>query len=392
LVEKFGTDYEALNRKHLGAQLDKLQLELSQEIASYTQGREVRLRNAPAVLKPVPHAVEIQVSDSVIETPVGLQGHGFQRTLLLAALTVLSKRNRRESSGDMFLAIEEPELFQHPTQAKAFASVLRHLAAEPEQQTQVVYATHSPHFVDPRYFDQVRRISSRRVVDAPCASSQLKVASMDAVSSRLKGFVPAPSIERRWDQVCLKYLPDALFAESAILVEGDEDAAILEGMGNRINELAVSGICVAPVQGKSNMLIPFAILELLEIPALMVVDNDSGAPHRMRNNRRSEEDICRVAQKNRSDNRMFCRFVGGTESDYPVGAVTKTLAFVPDTMESLLANDLPGWDLTRQRVIEDGRGVEGKNAATYGLAARECCDAPGAQLREILKFCTSKVA
>ena len=242
----------------------------------------------------------MQVSDSGIETAVGLQGHGFQRTLLMSALAVLSKRSRGDAaSGPNVPGNRRPELFQHPTQAKAFASVLRNLAMNPEQQAQVAYATHSPYFLDPTYFDQVRPISSRRVKGSVCAASWLSMATMAAVAERLDGFLPAENIMRRWDQVCFKYLPEALFAESVILVEGDEDAAILEGMGESINELAISGTCLAPVSGKSNMLIPFAILELLGIPSLMVLDNDSGAADRMRSKGRSDADIRTAEQKNR---------------------------------------------------------------------------------------------
>ena len=392
LAERFTAELTSLSEEHLGDQLRSLQAELSAEVAAYSQGREIRLRDEPVSLKPGPAGVSLQVSDSSIATPVSLQGHGFQRTLLMSALTVLSKRARGGAAGQMFLAIEEPELFQHPTRAKAFASVLRHLAEAPNQRTQVAYATHSPYFVDPRFFDQVRRVSPSNTIGAACASSRVTVASVADVERRLDGYVSSESLTRRWDQVCLKYLPEALFAESVILVEGDEDAAILEGMGKRVNELAVSGICVAPVSGKSNMMIPFAILELLGIPALMVVDNDSGKGERMRRDGKDDGVIAAAEAKTRQDNRTFCRFVGAPEDDYPVGATDTTLAFIPDTMESLLASDLPGWDLTRRQLIESGRGVDGKNAATYAIAAKECADTPGPKLQRLLNFCASNVA
>lgn len=392
LVERFSSELAAISEQHIGEQLRELETELSAEVATYAQGRGIRLREEPIQLKPGPSGVSLSVSESAIETPVGLQGHGFQRTLLLSALTVLSKRARGEAAGQMFLAIEEPELFQHPTQAKAFASVLRHLTQEPVQRTQVAYATHSPYFVDPRYFDQIRRVSPATAGGTACASSQITTASIASVEERLDGYVTSESLQRRWHQVCLKYLPEALFAESVILVEGDEDAAVLEGIGKRVNELAVNGICVAPVSGKSNMLIPFSILGLLGIPALMVVDNDSGAGGRMRRDGKGEDLIAEAEAKIRTDNRAFCRFVGAPEEDYPVGAVNSLLAFVPDTMESLLASDLPGWDLTRRQVIKAGRGVEGKNAATYAIAAEECDDTPGEDLQGLLEACLGIVA
>lgn len=393
LVRSFAEQYASLGDEHLSGQLDDLADELTREVASYSRGRSIRLRNAEPSIRPVAAAVEVLVADLATETPVGLQGHGFQRTLLLAALSVLSKRRRAEPlSGQMFLAIEEPELFQHPTQAKAFASVLRHIASTPGQATQVAYATHNPYFVDPRYFDEVRRVSSHRTGPAEVACTRITQATMDGVAEDLHGFTAARTLARRFDQVCLKYLPDALFAESVILVEGDEDAAVLEGMGDRINDLAVTGVCVAPVEGKGNMLIPFAILRRLGIPVLMVVDNDSGSAGRMRRDGKEAEAIAQAMKKHAEDNRKLCRFVGADEEDFPVGGVNQMLAFVPDTMESLLASDLPGWDLTRRKVIEDGRGVDGKNAATYALTSRECEDEPTGALRDLLDICASRVA
>lgn len=393
LVKDFAERYATLGEEHLAGQLDNLAAELTTEVASYSPGRSIRLRNAETTVRPVAAAVEVLVSEMATETPVSLQGHGFQRTLLLAALSVLSRRRRTEPhSGEMFLAIEEPELFQHPTQAKAFASVLRHIATAPGQQTQVAYATHNPYFVNPTYFDEVRRVSTSRAADPGYSFTSITQATLDAVTDDLHGFTAASTLARRFDQVCLKYLPDALFAESVILVEGDEDAAILEGMGKRINDLAVTGICVAPVEGKGNMQIPFAILRRLGVPVLMVVDNDSGCAGRMRRDGKPEAEITSAMQKHAADNRKLCRLVGAPEEDFPVGAVSESLAFVPDTMETLLASDLPGWDLTRRRVIQDGRGVEGKNAATYALAARECDEEPVGSLKDILELCGTRVA
>jgi hypothetical protein len=37
-------------------------------------------------------------------------------------------------------------------------------------------------------------------------------------------------------------------------------------------------------------------------------------------------------------------------------------------------------DLTRERLMEEGRDVDRKNAATFALAARECQDKPGKTL------------
>lgn len=390
LAAEFVSKYDDLATEHLSEQLGGLAAELTEEIGSYTRGRSIHLRQGRAHMKPTPAAVEVHVAELATETPVALQGHGFQRTLLLAALTVLSRRKRAaQQAGQMFLAIEEPELFQHPTQARAFASVLRHIATDSDQRTQVAYATHSPYFIHPAYFDEVRRISTTRAGGSEFTHACVTGATVEKAEEALDGFMAARTLARRWEQVCLKYLPEALFAKGVILVEGDEDAAILEGVGGRVNDLAISGYCVAPVSGKSNMYIPFTILNLLGIPTLMVVDNDSGCAERMRDQGRDGDKIAEAVDANRASNRKLCRFAGAPEEDFPMGLVGTNLVFVPDTLETLLASELPGWDLARQEAIEQGRGVEGKNAATYALAARECQGEPGEHLSRILSFCSA---
>jgi hypothetical protein len=165
-----------------------------------------------------------------------------------------------------------------------------------------------------------------------------------------------------------------------------------KGLGARTSELALAGICVAPVSGKNNMMIPFAILEALGIQALMVVDNDSGSEQRMRGNQRPEQNILDTISKNISDNRALCRLVGVQEQDFPIDAVSPQLVFIPDTMETLLASDLPAWDLTRHELIDTGRGVDGKNAATYEMAARECAEDFGAGLARIMDLVLGNAA
>ena len=393
LVQEFADGFDKLSAKHLQGQLHEIGRELSEELATFTGGRAVRLSASVPEVKPPNTRVDVSVAASGVQTPVQRQGHGLQRALLLSALTVLSRKSRDgDRASRMFLSIEEPELFQHPTQARAFASVLRNLAQDGDRNIQVAYATHSPYFIDPRYFDEIRRVSTMRRPGWVCARSTVTRATVEEIEKDLDGFVSMGSLRRRFEQVCLKYLPEAFFAETVIFVEGDEDAAILRGLGADVDDLAVQGIAVAPVSGKDNLLLPFAILKRLKIHALMVADNDSGMASRMKSDGKSQEEILKAVAANAQKNRKLCRFVGVQERDLPTGGVSPALAFVPDTMESLLASDLPGWDIARKNIISEGRGVDGKNAATYELAARECVGARGPVLSALLSSVGTVVA
>lgn len=385
LTVAYQTEYAQLAETHLNSQLESLSVELTEDVSQFSRGRSLELVPSLPPIKPAFPRIELLVTQGTLRTVAGHQGHGFQRAMLVGALTVLS-RHAHPSDSQMFLAIEEPELFQHPTQAKALAAVLRQLSVA-DNSVQMAYATHSPYFVDPRYFDQVRRVTSLQRSGSACAETAITRASLDDVVARLAGYVSAGVVQSRWDQVCLKYLPEALFAETVILVEGDEDAAVLQGLSERPpNDLAARGICVAPVSGKGNMIIPFTVLTLLGIQTLMVVDNDRGCRARMEANGRPEEKIVEAENKHRSDNRRLCSLVGCEGDDYPLGEVCRELMFIEDTLESALATDLPAWGEKRLELIKSGRGVDGKNAATYELAARECGDEVGEVFGKVLAF------
>lgn len=62
------------------------------------------------------------------------------------------------------------------------------------------------YFVDPAYFDQVRRVTrSRDPEGVPLVT--VKQASMPDILKRLDGFVSENSVTRRFQQVCLNNFP-----------------------------------------------------------------------------------------------------------------------------------------------------------------------------------------
>src|SRR6202034_625792 len=100
------------------------------------------------------------------------------------------------------------------------------------------------------------------------------------------------TVHRRLEALYIEKLPEALFAEAVILVEGSTDQAVIEGCAEREDTfLANDGIVVAEVGGKDGVLLPHAILTLLGIPCYLVFDGDNGCEDRMRRNRRDEAQI-----------------------------------------------------------------------------------------------------
>lgn len=383
LAEEVATKRATIATEHLTAQLTVLASDLSDEIAAFTTGRKIRLLSEEPELKPQASKIRVSVIDQLTETDVDRQGHGFQRALLISSLKMLAKRGTKESPESVIcLAIEEPELFQHPTQARAFSSVLRSLAADSSNGLQISYATHSPYFIDARYFDQIRRVRRTAFDSGSHAEVTITRATVEAVASRLDGYVDATVITARWDVVCTQHLSEALFAEAVLLVEGDGDKAVFEGLASRDRHLAIDGISVAAAQGKGHLYIPHAILSELGIPTLTVFDNDSGCAGRMEEKKRSAKDIRTTVHQHMSDNHAILRYFGMEAQDYPEGFVSPCLLAISDTLESVIDNDWPAWNQELATTISSGRGVGNKNAATYALVSEKCSAEPSGRLLE----------
>lgn len=382
---------EAISKKHLTTQLDQLGADLSTEIGAFTSGRTIQLSSEEPELKPQMSKIRVTVKDQLTQTDVDRQGHGFQRALLISSLKLLaSKSAGADSESVICLAIEEPELFQHPTQARAFSSVLRTLASNLANGLQITYATHSPYFVDARYFDEVRRVRRSSIASDQHAEVTISHAKLGAVAAKLKGYVDPQVVTSRWDLVCNQHLSEALFADAVMLVEGDDDKAVFEGIAARSRHLSVDGIAVAAAQGKGHLYIPHAILSELRIPTLVVFDNDSGCEDRMVEKKKHEKDPARIKENEKAvkhavrnhvrDNHALQRYFNLGAIDYPIGPLSPELHAIEDTLETVINTDWPSWNDTLQNLIESGQGVGNKNAATYALASTNCAEDPSGQI------------
>lgn len=387
LADEVSRKQADISARHLGDQLTELGAALTAEVGAFTSGREVHLSASSPEVRPAPATISVAIADSLVKTSVDRQGHGFQRTLLISSLKLLANRGATDNDASVILlAIEEPELFQHPTQARVFAKVLRDLAAAPGGGMQVAYATHSPFFVDARFFDQVRRVTRTQPAGASHPEVKVNTASLDAVAQRLSGTgVTDTAIRSRWEQVCTKNLSEALFADTVILVEGEMDKGIIDGIAarNGQRQLEMDGITVAYSGGKQHLFTPHAILAELDIPTLAVFDNDKGCGGRLCSDGNASKAAAADANE-AATNRRLLAYLGLPEEDYPEGQISPTVYVWADRIEEVLATDWPTWAATRQQIVDDSRGTAGKNAATDALAARECPDEPTGALTEVI--------
>jgi hypothetical protein len=179
----------------------------------------------------------------------------------------------------IIVAIEEPELYQHPVQARVFARTLQELSQQPR--AQVLLATHSPYFIQPERFSALRRFTYTRGVTSVASASFSSVAAMSRrgeaqVRKAISLHVPTEFSE-------------GFFSNAVVLVEGPTDRAVLEATARKLGrDLDSQGVTVLSVESKNALRVAHAILTVLNIPTYLLADGDFTASEKRTKPQRHE--------------------------------------------------------------------------------------------------------
>lgn len=365
------------------AQLDVITKQLNEVVTSYSPGRAVTVTPAEVELKAPRTTFNVGILDGATETTVDRQGHGFQRTLLISALQLLAQSVAAGTEGVICLAIEEPELFQHPVQAQAFAKILRSLAEDAAMRIQVTYATHSPYFLEAKHFDQVRRLTRSSDKNPGVTVHYTTIAN---VKAKLDGVQKAETVDRQLDAIVANELSIALFSSRAFLVEGTTESSVFYGIGDKssVGSLEGTGISIVPVGGKTLIPLAHAILTCIGIPVYTLFDGDGGFEVRAKANGKAQEKIDKERISHVASNRLMLRYFGLAEEDFPAATITEDVAIFEDTLESFLSTNWPEW-IIACRELEAAAGISlAKNELTYRSATLNAAGEIPATLVNIL--------
>ena len=307
--------YQALVSAENMPELGTLAGTLTADLRGLYQDAEVALnwREIGEMPVPLPMA-DVFLKDDGFGGPVDRQGHGLQRAFIFTLLQHLARTAVPEAddagAGDagggapdvpaavgqaptLILAIEEPELYQHPTKQRHFAEVLRGLSSGTlpgvQGHTQIIFGSHSPMFISMGKADEIRL--TRR---SACADSAFKQCSLQALDL---GIV-AQKLERGWDKPVGSYsaqtlmprlhilgaeLAEGFFANGVILVEGRCDKAALTATARMLGvNFEAAGIAILSAEGKANLDRPYVIFRELGIPTFLLWDCDQHLPEAKR--------------------------------------------------------------------------------------------------------------
>ncbi len=207
-------------------------------------------------------------------------GHGLQRSYLLALLQELAGTDAA-GGPTLMLACEEPELYQHPPQARHLAAVLNKLS---RGNAQVIVSTHDPLFVSGEGFEDVRMV--RKDAASPCSSvyhmSFAKIAQSVAAATGKQPVKPEGTLAKV-HQALQPALNEMFFTRRLVLAEGLEDVAYILTYINLLkksDEYRRLGCHIVPANGKSELLQPVIIAKHMKIPTYLVFDADADKPDR----------------------------------------------------------------------------------------------------------------
>ena len=322
--ETINQDYKELVDPDKLPQLTNLAGRLTTSLKSYVPSASVILnwQEPDEISIPMPKA-DVRLNEDGFTAPVHRVGHGLQRAFIISLLQMLFRIQSEQSSEngiekentipDLILGIEEPELYQHPNRQRYLNSILHSLSEGTipgvAKRTQVLYATHSPLFVEMKNFDRIRRIHKSENPDnvkSPLVSV-VKSGTMQEVANSLQQAqdnnngtpFTADSLRSRLVAVMTPIVNEGFFGDVVVLVEGEDDRAAILGCAQSMDiELDALGVSVIPCIGKTNIDKPYVIFSRLGIPTFVIFDSDSDATRERENHARTNKCLQRLLNIN----------------------------------------------------------------------------------------------
>jgi len=366
-----------------------------------------------AVPRSIP-SVNMKVSVDGLSTDITRHGHGVQRAVMVSVMQSLVPDRSQveyehsplgdESPDDskdrlqqtisslptLIVCIEEPEVFQHPIRARAFARTLTEAAST--STVQVIIATHSPYFVRPEQFASLRRMSVER--------GKASVIKRTADDVRIRAGLAADQLERviRFLQ---RNIPasfsEGFFADRVILVEGDTDRLIIEVLAEHLGySLDLLGVSIIDMGGKGNLHIATALFAELGVPAYIVVDSDALGHERImdaKGEKTLEQRRAESRSKHEKDTNAVLAWMQKIYDDpgittYSFGDPTTASPLIT-VWEDAIEHELAQWPSFATALSNVGGELKQKNIGHLRSAA---IDASTDDLPDSIRECMSAIA
>ncbi|MHC1687009.1 MAG: ATP-dependent endonuclease [Methanothrix sp.] len=367
LKEETQQKYEEIMDPLKLPELNSLASELTGTLSTFVPDARIELSwlTLDQVEIPMPKA-EIRLVEDGYPSAVSRTGHGLQRAFILTMLQHLAlaqaidipsdlkeEKELIEPEGrlpDLVLAIEEPELYQHPNRQRHFAKILMLLSRQKipgvADKTQIIYGTHSPLFVGIDRIDQIRLLRKLVATDSKPKITKIFSTSLDKVSESVweiegkptKGKYDGQTMLPRLQAIMTPWMNEGFFSDVAVLVEGEDDRAAILGIANANGyELEGNGFSIIPCGGKTNIGRPYLIFKKLNIPVYVIWDGDFGKGKSQGNCKECGRPLDKKPDP--IENHKLLRLMGQKDEDWPE-QISGTFACFKSDLETTLKEEI----------------------------------------------------
>lgn len=282
-------------------------------------------------------------------------GHGLQRAFLVTVLHELATKTGEEDLPKLLLGFEEPELYQHPPQARHLAGILEEL-----ENAQLIVTTHSPYFISGEGFENVRLFRRHNGIGEVMVSQATHNQISERIGAALGEKPATPSTTMaKLEQILQPSQSELFFCAFPVLVEGVEDVAYIStylqllGLMPQFRRMGGHFVVCA---GKTNISRPLAIALDLGVPHFVVFDADSNATN--------ADDI----KKNKVDNNCILKLCSFSDVN-PLSSETiwkkNLVMWTTDINKEIKKEINPAiWDKTQDEIkkkYQYGQDVNKKN-------------------------------
>lgn len=262
-------------------------------------------------------------ADDGFASEISDKGHGMQRAALLAIIRAhlaLKPKldNKPGEARRIIFAIEEPEIYLHPTLKRSTYSLFRDLAKGGDQ---VIYTTHDGYLLDVSAFQEIRAFRKDGTCRPPkTIVHEVSEATLLAVWHKQTGRsdIKLESVREHLRNVYDPYRNEGFLAKKVLLCEGPTERCALpiyfEALGYNLD---TNGISIIDV-GSVDLLDYFQILfSELGIPTFVLWDGDKPRDDDIR---KLQGDDAQNAKKKSKRNSDLAKLFGLTPATRADGA------------------------------------------------------------------------
>ena len=235
----------------------------------------------------------------------------MQRSYMLTLLQELAAIDDKDAP-TLMMGIEEPELYQHPPQARYLAEVLHELSL---RGSQIFVCSHSPLFIPGDDFETVRIVREAGNPRASCVA-QVKYSDLARTieNAGQKPLKESGMLAKLYPSLN-PLVNEMFFCKILILTEGIEDVAYITSyltLTEKMSEYRRYGCHIVPAGGKSELIKPLAMAKLLNIPVFVIIDADT--------DKSKPQEI----DRHKKDNKAILTIMGYTgENEWPTTTILK---------------------------------------------------------------------